>query len=201
MLRNVHQPKIPAPASREPVAKSIGEVLGLVKHGTPCLPALRDTPREILPFEEHRIRDLILTRLTRGYPLKTILRACGLSWEAWATWRRRGHSGSEPFATFVREVEVAQAEGAIGLLDQVRAAGEGAPDQHGIWKNDWKASRWLLERQDPDQFVEVSKSLSAHVEIPAQRIVDVTQLSDEDLETLAEIAERAPVLEAEVEET
>mgnify|MGYP001559843349 CR=1 FL=1 len=192
-------PAFPLPPAAT-AAPDMASLLGLVKHGSPVPPENRDTQRR-LAFEDPAIRPVVLEQLRRGYPLKVVLQAVGVSPKVWLVWRRRGEDGREPYATFLHEVTVARAQGAIGLLDQVRAAGEGAPDKDGIWKNQWQASKWLLERQDPDEFMPVDRSITAHVDLPApQAQVDVRKMSTQDLLQLEALLERAPVIDVEAEE-
>jgi hypothetical protein len=187
--RPIPSPVVHVPAPQAPIATTTSEVRDLVLRPVPV--PLASTANL---FEQPRIKEVIISRLKLGYPAKVILQACGITAGQWRTWMHKGQRGIEPFASFVNDVGVAQAEGAVALLDQVRAAGEGAPDQHGIWKNQWQASKWLLERQDPDTFMPVEKSIQARIDLPAASTLDVRGMSDADLEQLLEIADRAPVV-------
>lgn len=183
----------------EPLAPDMESMLGLVRTGT-AAPLDSRSRRLPLPFEDLAIREIVIDALEKGYPVKVVLHSVGFSAGQWRMWEMKGARGIEPYATFHHLVTTAKARGALVLLDQVRAAGEGAPDQHGIWKNQWQASKWLLERQDPDTFMPVEKSISAHIELQPTQQVDVRAMSDEDLLALVDVLDRAPVIDVGGEE-
>lgn len=203
LLSNNAKPRplvIDVPAPSPPIAESAAELVGLVKTSTP-MPMTSRAIAKPLPFEDPRRKALVLEKLSLGFPVKTVLQAIGISAQSWGEWRRRGLRGLEPYASFLHEVEEAAAAGALGLLDDVRRSAEGAPDQHGVWKNKWEAARWLLEVGDPDQYKLVDKSLTAHVELTSPKQVDVRGMSEEDLEKLVDVLDRAPVIDVTPEET
>jgi hypothetical protein len=192
-------PLIPTRVADQPLAPDFESLLGLITTGTPV--PLEERGKYIYPFEDNGLRAIILDRLRKGYPPKVCVQAVGVRFQTWKKWLKQGSRGIEPFATFAHEVACAQSEGAIGLLDTIRAAGEGAPDQHGVWKNKWEASRWLLERADPDTFMPVEKSISAHIDLPTPSNLDIRAMSEDDLLALDALLERAPVIDVDTDDT
>jgi hypothetical protein len=134
------------------------------------------------PFESAPMRARLLDHLRKGYPPSTVALACGVSPAVWRQWERRGDAGEQPFARWFAEARQARVDGQIGLLDLVRAAGEGTKDQHGVWKNQWQAARWLLERADPT-YLE-APAAQVEVQVEARHTVDVSALSTDELEDL-----------------
>jgi hypothetical protein len=188
-------PRIHAPVLDEPRAKDMESMHGLVKTNT-AVPLAERTTQAKLPFENVPVRSLFLANLRKGYPLKTVAQAAGFRMERLRTWIARGKNGLEPYASFVHELETAQAAGQLEILDDVRSASRGAPDKDGIWKNKWEAGKWLLAVGDPGTFQETTKSISAHVELPAPTTaVNVREMSDEDLEALVDVLDRAPTID------
>jgi hypothetical protein len=151
--------------------------------------------KRILPFEDQTQRAVLLTSMEKGFPIKTCLESLGITIGTWRKWQRRADYGEEPFASFFHEARISLAKGQIGLLEHIRAAGEGAPDQNGVWRNQWKASAWLLEKADPGQFADVSRvELDAHV-VSSTVEVDVDKLSVSELEDLYLLTAKASVAE------
>lgn len=189
-------PPIP-PMAPAPAVASIANAVGLIKFGTPVPLDSREVQRA-LPFEDQTKQRLLLDRLKRGFAPKVVVKALGWS-GSWASWKKRAAQQLEPYATFMLAVEQAEAEGACHLMDQIERAGEGTADQHGIWKNNWQASKYMLEVLDPTIFKPVEKSFSLRAEVPADMIkFDVAAMSDADLEALVEIGDRAKIVDVEV---
>ena len=134
----------------------------------------------------------IVDRLRRGMPLKLVAQAIGVSWQTWRAWEARGAEGIEPYASAMLACRTAAAEGVLSLLDDVRRAGEGAPDKDGIWKNQWQASKWLAERIEPELAREPVQA-SVHVEVSEGQSLDLSRLSTEELADLMVLTSKAGV--------
>ena len=143
------------------------------------------------PFERPDLRSRMLAHLRKGYPTCTIAMVCGVSGAVWRRWEKRGDAGEEPFASWFTEVRQARADGQLGLLDMVRAAGEGTRDQHGVWRNQWQAARWLIERADPSFLEQPVQEIRMEVESSAQSTIKLEGLSVEELEDLYRLTAKA----------
>lgn len=88
-------------------------------------------------------RAIIMALLDDAY-LKHAAEAAGVSDDAVREWIARGNAtGDEPYASFARAVERAQARAVVKSMEIIsKAAADG----------DWKAAAWKLEKKHPKLF-------------------------------------------------
>ncbi len=82
-------------------------------------------------------KEVLIAALSKGMTIRAASALAHLSYETVYAWMRKGRAGEEPFASFLAELEQAEAECQQAALARVVAAGE----------NDWKAAAWILERR------------------------------------------------------
>lgn len=90
-----------------------------------------------------RICDIICEGLEKGNYIETCCRASGISRKTFHNWKKRGETGEEPFATFLRRTDEAEARGEMIHSEIIHDTAIGG---------NWLASAWLLERKYPQRF-------------------------------------------------
>jgi len=98
-----------------------------------------------------------LQLLRSGAPQTWACKAIQISPETLESYRERAATKEEPFASFVREAEQAEAEYVLSRLRVLDADGVGAPtgDKRERGNGDVK---WLLERLHPKDFALVTRN-------------------------------------------
>lgn len=96
------------------------------------------------------VRLAIIAAVRAGNWRITASRAAGVSKNVIGLWEKRGEGGEEPYASFMAELQQAEAESEIDLVRQVSAAaaaivGVSGPDL-------WQARMTLLERRFPHRW-------------------------------------------------
>jgi hypothetical protein len=86
--------------------------------------------------------DRICMWIAAGMPIAASCAHEGIGRATFYDWRSRGALGVEPFATFLRAVEVALARSEVAVMQSVVAAA----------REDWKAGAWWLERRFPKRY-------------------------------------------------
>lgn len=112
------------------------------------------------------LSETIITALELGNTRKTSYMLAGISADTFAAWMKR-------FSAFSASVKAAEQKAIarnVGLIQQAAA------------KN-WKAAAWFLERKDPDNWKQRTQL----------DVLDLRKLSEEDLDTVEEIAKRAAI--------
>ncbi len=85
----------------------------------------------------------IVSYIAAGAYLKHAAESAGISHQAARLWMSRGKSGEEPYASFRKDVNAAQAKDAVRDVQVISKAGV---------EGDWKAAAWKLERKHPKLF-------------------------------------------------
>jgi transposase len=98
---------------------------------------------------------------------------------------RRREQGKIPnlkeqrYVDFVRDADVALAEGKAILVARVHSASE----------KDWRAAAWMLERKFPSQYGQTLRSdVTAKVDVKVSQ--DLSKLSDDELEALRALVDK-----------
>lgn len=94
----------------------------------------RKVGRPLLLTSNPAVRPRIIEAVRLGLSYDDAAKAARVSVEAFQEWRARGRTGEEPFATFLQEVEEAEAEGAEEMFRRVTEAAS----------LDWRAAAWVL---------------------------------------------------------
>jgi len=87
-----------------------------------------------------------------GTPQKWACRAIGLTYDTLTNYRKRAARGEEPYRSFIRDVEQAQAGYVIERLRVLNADAIGTPLTCGRERGDNRALKWLLDRLFPKDF-------------------------------------------------
>lgn len=140
-------------------------------------------PTKLDPARRERIVEAIRT----GCYAETACRAAGISESTYYRWLQRGeaeHAGI--YAEFVRVVREAEAE---AELHAVALVWEQMPE-------DWRAAIAFLERRFPTRWrrrtsAEISGPGGGPIETRAKSTLDLSLLTDQDLQTLEDIHARA----------
>jgi len=85
------------------------------------------------------VRGAVLGRLARGLTRSVACRAVGISTTTLLRWTKRGEAGDEPYASFIADIEAADASGECVLQERVIAGSVG-----------WQGAAWMLERTRRD---------------------------------------------------
>lgn len=77
-----------------------------------------------------------------GASVKIAGPGAGVPWNTCKEWLAKGRDGTEPYASFVEDVEMAKAEWAATMIRVISAAGF----------KDWRAAAYMLERRIPGYY-------------------------------------------------
>lgn len=91
-----------------------------------------------------RVCDTICENLRRGNYITTACRASGISTGTYYNWKKRGKAGEEPYATFLKRTDEAEAEGELACMEVIFNS--------AVEQNNWLSSAWILERKYPQRF-------------------------------------------------
>lgn len=94
----------------------------------------RKPGRPLLLTDDPDVRRRILESVRLGLSYDDAAKSARVGPSTFQEWRARGRTGEEPFATFLAEVEEAEAEGVEELFQRVTAAAA----------EDWRAAAWVL---------------------------------------------------------
>ena len=98
-----------------------------------------------------------LQLLRNGSPKKWACLALGITEQTLENYRARAAAGEEPYASFIRDADEAQAGYVIERLRVIDADGIGAPTGTKRERGDYRAIAWILERLHPKDFAAVQK--------------------------------------------
>ena len=88
------------------------------------------------------VKARIVAAVEAGCGRRVAAQAAGVDRSTLLRWLASGRDGVEPFASLLREVQVAEARGEASCLDVIRAASA----------RTWQAAAWLLERRHPERW-------------------------------------------------
>ena len=92
----------------------------------------------------------IIDAIEAGNFRVTACRKAGIHRDTLNGWEQRAKTGEEPFASFVVDLEQAEAKGEAKLVDEIRNA---RPAVTGVSGADlWQARAWMLERRFPKRW-------------------------------------------------
>lgn len=116
----------------------------------------------------------IIEHLRFGNYFETAACAAGVHYNTARTWLRKGAEGHPQFEQFHADVERAMAEAETTMVRVVTMAS----------LKDWRAAAWRLTRRHPERWAARAKLGTAEV----QQML--AELSDEELETLADLIDQ-----------
>jgi transposase len=97
-------------------------------------------------FSDPEVRKRFLTAMRAGATYKHACRYARIDFKTWQSWKANAKTANpDPeIVAFLEEVELAQAEGDMVLLANIRQAAQDP-------KN-WTAAAWMLERRHPEEY-------------------------------------------------
>jgi hypothetical protein len=152
----------------------------------------RRRPKDFTP----EVRQKILNALKLANFPDTASLFAGVRWETVKGWYERGVTAGptsrgveREFYDFSVAFDNAMAEAEVYMLNLVRRAGEPDPKTGRI---DWSAIAWILERTRPRKFgKQVAHTGPAGGPVEVRHRVDLSALSDEELDTLISLRRKA----------
>lgn len=135
------------------------------------------------------VRETILEWLRRGHYRKVACAAVRITERTLQNWRKWGEEGREPYATFLVDMDQAEAECQDELLREIRGAQGGVPGVSGA--DVWTSRAWVMERRWPKHW-RGSVRLTVHEEVESMtaRLKSDAELYRRVVEKLA--SEEAP---------
>lgn len=128
------------------------------------MPSLPDRPRALTK----EVQEKILRYVTDGSYLNIACRAAGISYSAFAWWRKRCEEG-DPDASWLADFfELIKDASAVAEVEAISHLRQGQPG--------WQANAWFLERRFRNRWAQAGKQDAG------QR--DVSKLSTEELEAI-----------------
>jgi hypothetical protein len=120
------------------------------------------------------VHDSIVRDVRAGLPVSAATARAGLSRTALYYWEKRGESGEEPYAKFLKDVSAARADALGNRIERITAAGEMSACPtctcavRCVAPGDWKAHAWIGERLYPE--LQLTQKHDVHV---TQKIEDI----------------------------
>ena len=123
------------------------------------------------------VRAAILEAVRAGNYKATACAAAGIHRDTLNGWELRGRTGEEPYASFVEELEQAEAQSEIEMLSRVRNAEPSIPEVKGA--DPWQATAWAMERRFPKRWAQrvraaVTEELDAFTDRLAKKLDEAT---------------------------
>lgn len=89
----------------------------------------------------------------KGLSKRSIMVRHGLTANTWGLWERKAATGEQPYLLWYQVMMYAISDVEEELLDNIRLAGQA----------DWKASKWLLEMLNRDEYSPTPKSQTVNI--------------------------------------
>lgn len=134
----------------------------------------KNTPGRITKLTEAK-EQLIVEMIQAGNYQSVAADAAGISRNCFYTWIKRGRQGRQPYKAFVEKLEQAEAEAetrAIAIISNAAI-------------DTWQAAAWYLERKHPDRWSAKQKTEISGPNGGPLKVVDVSKLTDAELERIA----------------
>ena len=90
-----------------------------------------------------KVCEVICEGLRKGNYVTTCCRAVGIDKKTFYNWKNKGKKGIEPYATFLKRVDEAEAEGEMLMMEVIH---------DNAVSGNWLSSAWVLERKYPNRF-------------------------------------------------
>ena len=90
-----------------------------------------------------KVCETICEGLRKGNYVSTCCRAVGINKSTYYNWKKKGEKGIEPYATFLKKVDEAEAEGEMAMMEIIH---------DNAVSGNWLSSAWVLERKYPNRF-------------------------------------------------
>jgi hypothetical protein len=137
----------------------------------------RGRPTKLTPQTQAKIVELI----RGGNYAEIAAAAAGIGERTFYSWMQRGEREEDSiYAEFRQVIKEAEAEAEIEAVAQVRAGGKG-----------WQAPMTWLERKFPSRWARMTREQDAPDECQESERPDLSRLTDEELNTLEALFEKA----------
>lgn len=113
----------------------------------------------------------------KGLSKRSIMARAGYAASTWNNWEKRAVEGDLLYTLWYRCMMVAVSTAEEKLLDQIRLAGH----------DDWKASKWLLETMNRDEYGPTPKSQTVNIsgDVHSETTTSINHMSkDEEVDVL-----------------
>lgn len=124
-------------------------------------PKKGEAPESLIADDE--VRERVCTLLAKGHTIEAATRSAGISRTTWARWKKKGEAGEEPYASYVAEIDEAEATGCISLEGRVMSGEPG-----------WQGAQQMLRWREPQRYGD-------RKQIEMTTGGDLAELSDEEL--------------------
>jgi hypothetical protein len=113
------------------------------------------------------VTDKILNLIRTGNYRETACAAAGVAPQVMREWLRRGATGEEPYATFSRQMDEAEAQAESRHVLTITSAS----------KDDWRAAAWILSRKYNKRWgdkiqIEVQQTLESFLELTEEIVTN-----------------------------
>lgn len=131
----------------------------------------------------------------KGLSKRSIMARHGLAATTWGVWERKAADGQQPYLLWYQAMMYTISTVEEELIDNIRMAGQ----------TDWKASKWLLEVQNKDEYGPTPKNQTLNINGDINPETSVNHVTDNDALSIAKIlqaigAANNDVIEGEVVE-
>jgi hypothetical protein len=114
---------------------------------------------------------LVLSHVRDGNYRETAAAAAGIHRTTLRNWEKRGEEGEEPFASFMTELQRAEAEAEIAALARIRSAQPAITGEGGRGADLWQKDAWHMERRWPKRWSgRVRSAVNEELEALLERI-------------------------------
>lgn len=137
------------------------------------------------------VKNAIIASVGAGNYRETAAAAAGVHRTTLRNWEKRGETGEEPYAAFVTDLQAAEAQAEIDLLNEIRNGArvtvndeetpDGRPGLRIVMKNksEWQRLAWVMERRWPRRWggrvrATVTEELGALIERLRAKVDDET---------------------------
>lgn len=89
----------------------------------------------------------------KGLSKRSIMARHGMATSTWATWEKKAAQGEQPYLLWYQCIMFAVSSVEESLIDNIKLAG----------MSDWKASKWLLEQLNKEEYGPTPKSQTVNI--------------------------------------
>ena len=114
----------------------------------------------------------------KGLSKRSIMARAGLSVTTWAQWERKALEGLQPYALWYQSMMISVSSVEEDLIENIKLAG----------MSDWKASKWLLEQINKDEYTPAPKNQVINVQGDVTNTEQsINYMSEDDSVTVARL--------------
>lgn len=113
----------------------------------------------------------------KGLSKRSIMARAGLSAATWTRWEHKAAEGLQPYSLWHQCMMLAVSTVEDELIDNVRMAGQ----------TDWKASKWLLEQINKDEYSPTPKNQVVNINGDVSSEASVNYVTESDAMSIARI--------------